>query len=422
MATKINIALNTRASRRKNDKTYSIVLRLIHGRTTTDIPTGFSILKRDWDQKWRRVKHTCSQFSSVARLNNVLAKKKALGTDAIIRLEEKGKLHSSSAADVRRKIIKALDKSSGKKEKKPSAANGRHDLFSFTDLLIVEMKKAQKFGNARAYRNAIVAIKSYHQKASLPFRAVTYQFLKDYETDYLSRGNKINGLSFILRTLRAIFNKAIEREYVHQKFYPFSKYKIKNEKTIKRALMKEPLDRIVALQFPKDHPLFHTRNFFLASYNLHGMNFVDLAFLQVKHIQDGRIVYRRKKNSRPYNVHISKALGVILFYYLPGKEKEDFLFPILTSTSLEEQHTEYVNKRRAFNAELKEIGILAQIDTKLTSYVSRHSFATQALWNEVSLKAIQEMLGHESLETTQKYTSDLPKKVIDGFSEKLSIG
>tara|TARA_R110002073_G_scaffold282753_1_gene447043 strand:+ start:167 stop:331 length:165 start_codon:yes stop_codon:yes gene_type:complete len=51
--------------------------------------------------------------------------------------------------------------------------------------------------------------------------------------------------------------------------------------------------------------------------------------------------------------------------------------------------------------------------------VSRHSFATQVMLQDVPLLAISAMLGHNRLTTTQIYLKSLPSEVLDDYNKKL---
>lgn len=90
-----------------------------------------------------------------------------------------------------------------------------------------------------------------------------------------------------------------------------------------------------------------------------------------------------------------KAVKILNRY---KKSRIGYSLPILTN--------------QQYNAMLKEVAILCNIDTHLTTHVARHTFATTfTLAKGISIESVKEMLGHSSIRITEKYAKVLKSRV-----------
>ena len=137
---------------------------------------------------------------------------------------------------------------------------------------------------------------------------------------------------------------------------------------------------------------------------------------------DGRIQYRRRKTGKFFDIKITDNLKPILDHYLDGKNDNEFLLPIIKREKLVDQYKDIQWAQKRYNKRLKTIAGKAGIQEKLTSYVSRHSFASIANNMAIPVTAISEMLGHQRLTTTQVYLAGLQKDSIDQYNERILSG
>jgi site-specific recombinase XerD len=398
------VILSLDARRPKADGTCPIVLRITHHSKVSQINTGFFIKEADWNDQARCIKPTYKGTQSVARLNNQLQKKKSEAIDTVAKLDEKKTLNTYTVVQLKQLI-----------ERKPDQGS----FFKYAEQVMAELKEAKRIGNARAYKSAVSAIKKFVSGKDLTFLEINLDFLHRFEVHHLKKGKSYNGLSAYLRAVRAIYNLAISAGIVDKELYPFDKYEIKSVKTRKRAISPAAIRSIEDKHLESTDPLYHARNYFLFSFYLRGLSFADLAELKVSNIIDGRIFYQRKKTDKPYNVKINDKIQAILNIYLPGKQSTEQIFPIIKRDTVEDQYNDMEWARRRFNKKLKKLATACGIQENLTSYVSRHSFATIAKNLGIATASISDMLGHGDIKTTQVYLDSLSSDILDDLHDQV---
>ncbi len=387
----------------KKDGTQSIKIRLTINRKSVEWSTGYSIPPKYWNDKNQSVKPNCPLIENTTRFNNFIQKEKAKALEKIISLNDHGELSSLSLKDIKNRI---LDK--------------RTDsyLLAFCNDVMDEMVTAGKVGNARVYKTMRNSIQTFLKNKDVPLRQVTFGWLKKYEAWYLGRGNSVNGLSVNLRTLRALYNRAVKQGLIGKENYPFDNYSIKHEKTQKRAITKKDIEKLRSF-VPATSRQTRAKDYFFMSFYLMGASFIDLAFLRATDIRDGRIEYRRRKTGQLHSIKITPPLQEILDKYLKDKKGDEFILNVISANNIKKQYVQARDELRRYNRSLKEIGSICGIDANLTSYVARHSFASIANNKNVPLTVISQALGHNDPKTTAVYLSAFNDDTMDQYNEMI---
>jgi len=404
MQTSLTLSLDKRR-RRKDDK-FPIIIRLGHYQKTTSITTGKAIPEECLDERKKKIRGSYKGTDSLFHLNNLILKELVLYQDKVNKLQESGELEFLSIKQLKNCLV-------GK--------NKYDSFFEFGESKVVELKATKRFGTARSYHGLIGILRKFTKGRDVKFNEVNYEFLVDFERFHLSKpGNSINGVASYMRTLRSLYNRGIKEGIIKREAYPFYNYQIKTVPTAKRAINQGSIKKILQMKLDPSDFMVHYRNYFILSYMLFGMSFVDMAFLKVENIKNGRVQFQRKKTSKLYDIKITEPLQKILSFYTKNKKPDDFILPIIKRDDLELQYKDAKEALKRYNNGLSRLADRCGIDEKLTSYVSRHSFATHAMLKNIPLMAISEMLGHSKLSTTQIYLKSLPSNIMDVYQEEMN--
>ncbi|KPM50016.1 tyrosine-type recombinase/integrase [Jiulongibacter sediminis] len=302
------------------------------------------------------------------------------------------------------------------------------------EIIISELKKREQLGNASNYNLSLKSLKRFLEGRGkkltidkLKFLDIDKEFLEDYEFFMIQEGRSLTTVSFYVRALRAVFNRAIEEGEIGKENYPFGKrkYKIPAAKKVKKALSSSDLHKLFHSK-PETPEQEKARDFWFFSYMCSGMNIKDIAQIKFKDIKEDRFEFIREKTKRTAKANITPivvylnpyAKGIIERY--GNEDRSSYVFPILCDgLNAKEQRARVQNFTRFINQHIKKLGKSLDLPDELSTYWARHSMATKALRDGRSLEFIQESLGHENLKTTQNYIAGFENEVKKDFAESL---
>jgi len=287
---------------------------------------------------------------------------------------------------------------------------------TFIEEQIKQLREEHRFGTANNYEKTKRSLESFLRNKKLTFTNFNEQLITDYNTYLISKGLMRNSISFYMRNLRAIYNKAVKQKIVRKKDL-FSEVYTGIDKTRKRAVDEELISKLYNLKLDNNDSLAFTRDIFIFSYCMRGMSFVDIAYLKKTDISNGVISYCRRKTGQLMNVRIESCMKCIINKY--KENTSEYIFPIIKSDDKGEAYKQY---RSAINIYNRNLGILSDMigsGCKLSSYTARHSWATAARKHDVPISVISAGMGHSSETTTQIYLKSIEDDVVDRVNAEI---
>ncbi|MBB4036534.1 site-specific recombinase XerD [Dysgonomonas hofstadii] len=272
------------------------------------------------------------------------------------------------------------------------------------------------------YRATLNKIKKHTDIDNLTFEDINLSWLKGFQQNISEEGLSINAQGIHFRNIRAIFNDAIDEELISQSIYPFRRFKIKTEKTIKRSLTVE--DLIQLRDYPCEEHQMKYRDLFMLTFYLIGINVIDL--LHLKEIINGRIEYRREKTYRLYSIEVLPEAQAILDKY-KGK---DYLLNALDTYNYYKGFADKINKNiqeigpfeiveKIVKGKKKKIKERKPLFPSITTYWARHTWATIAASLDIPKETIAAALGHGGNSVTDIYINFDQKKIDDANKKVL---
>jgi integrase len=392
-------------SKTLSNGTHPVMIRLTKDRKAKYISTGLNLKPEQWDEETNEPKKKIPNSKEI-RLKLLKARadmeKIILNQDnenLSFTLNDLAKIYQGIASNI--------------------------SVNKFIDTIVDEFVKSGRIGNSKPYKALKSMLKSSTQDRDLSFQDINALFLQKLELYFRSKNYKDTSVSYYMRTLRSLYNKAIQHKCAKEKDYPFKDFRLGkyNTKTVHRAITKDDIHSIINLEIKEGTRQFNSRNYFIFSYLTRGINFKDLALLKWENIKKDRLNYQRSKTRSVHSIKLLPEAMKILDYYknFNTTTPSPYIFPILsnehkTPVSIDNRIHKLLGQT---NLDLKIIGESAKIETTLTTYVARHSYATSLRKAGHKTAIISEGLGHGAERTTEIYLDGFGNDVLDEAEKDL---
>ena len=289
------------------------------------------------------------------------------------------------------------------------------NVFSAFKEYIAELDEDDRVGNSSVYTTALHSIQKFHPGSTLDFSEISSKFLKRYEKWMIDNGATTTTVGIYLRCVRRLFNRGIQIGFAKREDYPFGReheqYQIPEPKNVKKALSIGDIQKIFSYTPDDSTPEAFSRDIWIFSYLCNGINMKDICLLRYADITNDNIVFRRAKTaqtnrkSRSIEVVKTKEINTIIEKW--GQKRvtsNTYIFPILVDNlTLKKQKATIAQATKQVNKYIRRIAKNLKMESDVTTYTARHSFATILKNAGVNVSYISEALGHSDITTTQGY-------------------
>jgi len=276
----------------------------------------------------------------------------------------------------------------------------------FVDYLRYERNLSEK--TIEGYQADLEAFKQFYENlnSEISWKTVDSDIIRDWEVSMMNNGNTASSVNRRLSALRSFYRFLLKRKLVtvdpaHNLRGP------KKEKSLPYYIRESEMNRLLDEEnhFSDDFEGHRDKMIMLMFYStgvrlseLTGLNLPDVDLDQMQIKVTGK---RNKQRIIPYGDEMGDAIRAYLdmrasFLAEKGKEDEKAFFVDIRSG----------NRILPGKVQLLVKKYLSQVTTqrKRSPHVLRHSFATSMLNHHADLQSVKELLGHESLSTTEIYT------------------
>ena len=304
-----------------------------------------------------------------------------------------------------------------------------NDVFAHLDNKVEFLKSENRFNSAMAYSSTLKALIEFNKRRKLSFDAVTPKYLNKLKDWMLQNDKSETTTGIYLRSLRSVFNDAIGQRITTN--YPFHNnqnktgFKIPSGKGRKIALSSDELKSIFEHVYENKYPGRFYVDTWKLLYLLQGINPTDLCLLKYSNIQGNFISFTRAKTKNSKSTEIRIPMSDSINYLInlwgnPEISKDEFIWPVFKNQDPEEHIRRVRQFVKMINKYIKLLAAELKINKTVTTYVTRHSYATQLMRHGAPVAFISKQLGHSNTQTTDNYLNSFEDDQLKDWQKKVS--
>jgi hypothetical protein len=278
-------------------------------------------------------------------------------------------------------------------------------------LLKKDLKAANKIlGNCKVYENVKNQMQPFFGDVAV--QRVDYEVLMRFRNYQLGIGNSRSTVHLYLRTIRAMYNKALLLYKLHDaKPFEgvFTSLKQKSFSSKKKYLDREMFQKLESLDLKSEKQKYV--DLFLLQFYFGGCDLIDIYYLDKKQVRRGRVNFERTKTNTGTRIDLKihpKAAAILAKF----ENETDYILPFKKDRAV------YETFRRTYQRALVYVQKAHEIEIEPTGgpigvKVARHTFATLGKNLLIETDILRELMGHERDEVDNYYKDKYPQDMRD---------
>lgn len=266
------------------NKEGTLFFQVIHKRVVRQYSTEYKLFSDEWDESTSYI--TIPSSISEQRRQYLISLIPAISND-------KKRINNI----IRQFEISGIEYTSNMIVEKMSLINENGTFIAFGRVVSSRLKQLGKTRCSETYQSSLNSFERFIGKNDIPFEAIDSTLMQEFETYLRQSGICNNTSSYYMRNLRAIYNRAVDKDLTIQR-YPFKHVYTGIDKTVKRAIPLKIMRQIKDLDLTLNPAMDFARDMFMFSFYTRGMSFIDMAYLKHTDLRNGILSYRRKKTNQ----------------------------------------------------------------------------------------------------------------------------